>query len=329
LLSPDYIERTVEALYQDPGVASACGGVLPLRLKDRRAWAGGEPVRGFYARHPDVSYIKQRGRFGWFLHGLTNIYRDFLYFHLRSFIYRGQMALFGSIVNPTGCAVAYRREYIREVFDHFEPLLGDDLTTSEDIFIGFALLQRGYRNVQVSSVYALSEEPFAHRLPRQVYLWSSAFFQSCYYFPDLVLSPFKAFRRRALRRREEGETAAGRCKPAEACRQASGMDYTKQYGRPIGWTILFGLFEKISLPLVLVVLALLRNWDMFALTMIVEIIVLLALVTIMSLAKKRPDYIWKAIVATPVRYFMTMFDLGVFLSFLVDVWFVRDFKWRK
>jgi hypothetical protein len=38
-------------------------------------------------------------------------------------------------------------------------------------------------------------EPPVHRLPRQVYLWSSSFLQSCYYFDPLVRSPFKAIRR--------------------------------------------------------------------------------------------------------------------------------------
>ena len=59
---------------------------------------------------------------------------------------------------------------------------GDDLTNSEDIFIGFALKSEGYRNVQLIDVNARSEEPEVQRLPRQVYLWSCSFLQSCYYF---------------------------------------------------------------------------------------------------------------------------------------------------
>ena len=107
---------------------------------------------------------------------------------LQRFVYHGQMVLFGSITNPVGCAVAYRRKYIKDLFDKYEPLFGDDLTNSEDIFIGFALNNEGYRNIQLQDVLARSEEPEVQRLPRQVYLWSSSFLQSCYYFDGLMRS---------------------------------------------------------------------------------------------------------------------------------------------
>jgi hypothetical protein len=54
-------------------------------------------------------------------------------------------------------------------------------TNSEDIFIGFALANKGYRNIQLQDVYARSLEPAAGHMPRQVYMWSSSFLQSCYY----------------------------------------------------------------------------------------------------------------------------------------------------
>jgi hypothetical protein len=87
---------------------------------------------------------------------ITNIYRECLYVFLQRFVYHGQMVLFGSITNPVGCAVAYRRKYIKDLFDRYEPLFGDDLTNSEDIFIGFALNSEGYRNVQLNDVQARS-----------------------------------------------------------------------------------------------------------------------------------------------------------------------------
>jgi len=329
LISPDYIERCVRELYEGVGIASACGGVVPLRRVDRREWAALPPVKEFYALHPDISYFKQHSPYSWFLHGVTNIYRDFLYFYLRGFIYRGQMAFFGSIINPIGCAVAYRREYIRELFDHYEPSLGDDLTTSEDIFIGFALLQRGYRNVLVEGVHVLTEEPFAHRLPRQLFLWSSSFLQSCYYFPDLVLSPFKVFRRAALRRKEKHSGVLERRKVKEAYRQPFGMEYTKKYGRPIGWTILFGLIEKISFSLILLGLIAFRRWEMLGFTLAAEVGLLLLLTAVLCARERRIDYLWKMIACTPVRYFVALFDLVVFLAFVVDVWILKDFNWRK
>ncbi len=329
LITPDYIERCVRELYEGVGIASACGGVVPLRRHDRRAWAALPPVKEFYDRHPDISVFKQHGRFSWLLHGITNTYRDFLYFYLRGFIYRGQMAFFGSIINPIGCAVAYRREYIRDLFDHYEPSLGDDLTTSEDIFIGFALLQRGYRNILVDGVHVLTEEPFANRLPRQLYLWSSSFLQSCYYFPDLVLSPFKVFKRVALQRKEKHSGVAERRKIKEAYRQPFGSDYTSKYGRPIGWTIFFGLIEKLSFSLILLYLIAFREWEMLGWTVVTELGLLLVLTLVLAVRERRPDYLWKMLLCTPVRYFVAIFDLGVFISFAVDVWVLKDFKWRK
>jgi len=330
LESPDYIEKTVQELYQGVGIASACGAITPLREKDRiAAIKNSPPVWEFYKDHWELSIYKQDVKFRWFLHGIINTYRDFLYFYLKNFIYLGQMTFYGSIVNPIGCAVAYRREYIRELFDDYEATLGNDLTTSEDIFIGFALLQRGYRNVQIGDVYALSEEPVAPKLPRQLFMWSSSFLQSCYYFPDLVLSPFKVFRRIAKRREEKKSGVLNKRKIKEAYRQAFGIPYTKQYGRPIGWTIMFSLIEKISFPIIIILFTIMGWWEMLGWTLGIEVIALLGVTLILAHKTKRRDYVWKALVATPVRYFTTILELIIFCAFLIDIWVIKDFKWRK
>jgi glycosyltransferase involved in cell wall biosynthesis len=47
LESDNYIERTVHDLYQAIGIASACGVVLPLRERDRRAADQAPEVRAF------------------------------------------------------------------------------------------------------------------------------------------------------------------------------------------------------------------------------------------------------------------------------------------
>ena len=204
LESDNYIERTVQELYQGIGIASACGTILPLRKKDRQRWNDAPEMRQFRTDFP----VEERKRpFEW-LHnlaaGVTNLYREVLYLFLQRFVYHGQMVFFGTITNPVGCAVAYRRKYVQHMFDHFGPSLGDDLTNSEDIFIGMAMLNEGYRNIQLTDVTALTVEPEIHRLPKQVYLWSSAFLQSCYYFDPLLKSPFKALKRRLRWRRSDG-----------------------------------------------------------------------------------------------------------------------------
>jgi glycosyltransferase involved in cell wall biosynthesis len=194
LESDNYIERTVQELYQAVGIASACGVILPQRRSDRRRIQNSPEIRAFNA-----SYPPPQGTEGDWLtnlrRGITNAYREVLYLFLQRFVYRGQMAFFGTTTNPVGCAVAYRRKYVRALFDYISPILGDDLTNSEDIFIGFSMLNEGYRNIQLIDVQARTVEPEVQKLPRQVYLWSSSFLQSCYYFDSLVRSPFRALKR--------------------------------------------------------------------------------------------------------------------------------------
>ena len=200
LESPNYIERTVQELYQGVGIASACGTVLPMRRRDRRAIAADPAVERFAACDTLPQPLREEARGPMLLRGVTNVYREVLYLFLQRFVYRGQMVFFGTITNPVGCAVAYRRKYVEALFDLVGPTLGDDLTNSEDIFIGMGMLNEGYRNIQLTDVYARTVEPPCTRLLRQVYLWSSSFLQSCFYYDDLLRSPFRALRRWRQRR---------------------------------------------------------------------------------------------------------------------------------
>ena len=209
LESENYIERTVQELYQAIGIASAFGTVLPMRQKDERQVTESPEVQTFLAANPGAMPSRRPSAIRRFARGTTNLYREVLYLFLQRFVHRGQMVFFGTTSNPIGCAVAYRRKYVRSLFEYVSPILGDDLTNSEDIFIGFAMLNEGYRNVLLTDVYARTIEPEAHRLPRQMYLWSSSFLQSCYYFDPLLRSPFKAFKRWRSEsgRRSPGATA--------------------------------------------------------------------------------------------------------------------------
>ena len=196
LESTNYIERVVEELYQGAGIASAFGTILPQRRKDRQRAEAMPAVQAYLAKHPAARTATSRGALNAIRRGITNLYRETLYLFLQRFLYRGQLAYFGTMSNPVGCAVAYRRQYLKDLFDHIGPILGDDLTNSEDIFIGFSMLNEGYRNIQLTDVYARTVEPEVQRLPRQIYLWSSAFLQSCYYYDPLLRSPFKALTRK-------------------------------------------------------------------------------------------------------------------------------------
>lgn len=328
LESENYLARVVEELYKGVGTASACGTIMPLKDKDRDDVAARPDVHQFYQKHKGLTYHRNRNFVHRFLRGVTNQYREFLYYFLQNFIYHGQMVMFGSIVNPVGCAVAYRRLYIKNIFDKFEEPLGDNLTTSEDIFIGFALQDMGYHNVQVHDVLARSEEPEAQVLPNQVFLWSSSFLQSCYYFPELVKSPFKFIKRWRHERQLKKSGVTEKRKIQEAYRQPFGVDYTKTYGRPIGWTILLSLLEKVTFPLAIIIMIVLHMWEALFVTLAVELLVLLILTAIISKDYKW-KYVGKALTATPVRYITLLYDFYVVIRFIFEILFVKEHKWRK
>ena len=280
LESENYIERTVQELYQAVGIASACGTILPLRRRDRRAIDRTPVIRAFNDAHPRHDTRNSQGWLNDAANGGTNLYREVLYIFLQRLIYRGQMAFFGTISNPVGCAVAYRRKYVKAMFDYFTPQLGDDLTTSEDIFIGFAMLNEGYRNVQLTDVCARTVEPKLTRLPYQLYLWSSSFLQSLWYFDALAKSPLKAFRRSRKGPPGRSRTTGGDTVPSgsgrerrriqEPYRQAFGRVRTRNDGRPAGWILLLGAVEKIGLPVGMLLMVIFRNWYGLLLTMAVD-----------------------------------------------------------
>ncbi len=332
LESENYIERVVQELYQGAGIASACGTVLPLNPKSRLQ-ASQNPMTKQFLREHHVDFVYPHGvPLSRLQHLLTDWYREVLYFYLQKFIYLGEMTFFGGIVNPVGCAVAYRRNVLKDVvFDKYEPVLGDDLTNSEDIFIGFTFLDNGYRNIQVMDVYARSQEPAILTLPRQQYLWSSAFLQSCFYFKDLVKTPFRVFKqykKSQFMKSAEGQKVIEKREFIETYRQSFGPQITKQYGRPLGWIIFFGLIEKITFPFILIVMLLLRLWEPLFITIAAEST--LTICILVYLAKgHRLEYLFKAIVTTPIRYALVFVDVFTIFKFLLDVFIFKNRGWRK
>ncbi len=332
LESTDYLARCVEELYKGIGIASACGTILPMNASNRHALS---ETPEFQLWHGATTYDDPHRRRG-MLHAawwwVTNIYRECLYLLLQRFVYKGQMVFCGTITNPVGCAVAYRRQYIKDLFDHYEPLFGDDLTNSEDIFIGFALNNQGYRNIQLQDVLARSEEPEVQRLPRQVYLWSSSFLQSCYYFDSLLRTPFRSVRRWRKNRREEASGEAERVeemrKIKEQYRQPFGESYTREYGRPIGWVMFLSAVEKIGFPTALIVMLLLRMWEPLAVTLVAELVISLTVLAIVAKGA-RLSTLAKGILVTPLRYFLMVADVYTIGRFATDLWLTGNRKWRK
>lgn len=332
LEDPNYIARCVEELYKGVGIASACGTILPMRLKDRALLEQTPEFMRYLGGTAYVDPYTLMGRMHLIWWGITNMYRECLYIFLQRFVYHGQMVFFGSITNPVGCAVAYRRKYIRELFDRYEPLFGDDLTNSEDIFIGFALNNEGYRNVQLNDVQARSEEPEVQRLPKQIYFWSSSFLQSCYYFDGLMRGPLKAPIRgwRRLKNWWTGEAKriAEMRKIQEAYRQPFGDKFTQREGRPIGWVIFLSALEKISLPTVLIIMVILRMGEALAVTVLAE--VLLSTLILVSVSRgERIKAFFKAILLAPLRYLLIFQEIFTIGRFALDLWVTGNRKWRK
>lgn len=341
LESENYLERTVEELYKAVGIGSVCGTILPLRLRDRFRMLNTPRLKKFLQKRPDANVHPRWNIFFRLGKLITIAYRDALYMFLQKFVYRGQMTFFGTITNPVGCAVAYRRKYIQDLFDKYEPVLGDDLTNSEDIFIGFALINEGYRNIQLQDVYARSVEPAAGHLPRQIYMWSSSFLQSSYYFSDLTKSPFKSFKRWRYHRKlkKESPEIAEKRKIKEPYRQSIGSEFTKKYGRPMGWAIFMGLFEKIAFPVALLIMILLKLWEPLLVTMVAETLVSSTILLIISRSPGKNrfsktvfrgfQYFIRGILLTPIRYLSLFYDLFTILVFAIQIWIFRDKRWRK
>jgi len=328
LESPDYIARCVQELYEGVGIASACGTILPMRPKDRHALAQTEEFRRWHGAPTYDDPHRNRGALHSLWWWITNTYRECLYLFLQRFVYKGQMVFFGGITNPVGCAVAYRRKYIKDLFDRYEPIFGDDLTNSEDIFIGFALNNEGYRNVQLQDVLARSEEPEVQRLPRQVYLWSSSFLQSCYYFDALLRTPFKTFKRWRKRREEKQSGVEELRLVKEQYRQPFGEKYTLEYGRPIGWAMFLSAVEKIGFPTALIIMLVLRMWEPLAVTIIAELLLSLAALVVVARGA-RISTLLKGIAITPLRYALMVADTYTIGRFAFDLWITGNRKWRK
>jgi glycosyltransferase involved in cell wall biosynthesis len=312
--SPDYIARCVEELYTARGIASVCGSIAPLRQADREALAREEPLARLREARPDLKAWEPPPGGQRLLRGLSNIYRSALHAFVEGFIQRGQMRAFGSVLNPAGCAVAYRRRYVKDLFDHYEPIFGDDLTKAEDIFIGMALLHEGYRNVMLPDVVARTRDPALPRLPAQQRRWASSFFRSCADMDGLLSSPFKALRRRAHERRVRESGVAALRKVKEPYRQTWGRDYTQRFGRPIGWAVLFSALEKAAWPLTLAVLAGLGLGKALGMVVAAESL-LTFLALLLSARSRRWTLAFQGLLVTPLRYLGLLSDFLSMLAF--------------
>ncbi len=332
LRSNNYIETLVKELFQGVGIASACGIILPEFDKDRTLALDQVEVRTFAEKAPEITVPRNITANQKLQQVITNYYREELYLFLQKFIYHGEMTFFGSIINPVGCAVAYRRKYLLDLLEYYHAKFGHNLTTSEDIFIGFALAAQGYRNVQVNDIYALTCEPRLFRLPKQILLWSSSYLQSCYYFDDLVRTPFKVHRviwnSVKLKFTPKDQRPESKRKIVEAYRQSFSPEVTKKYGRPIGWFIFTSLLEKVTFPTILIIMMILGLWEAVTITVLAEVVIYTIIIAMMH-KNRRIRNVLKSLCLTPLRYIYLAVDFGVTLNFAKDLWITKNREWRK
>jgi glycosyltransferase involved in cell wall biosynthesis len=325
LESPDYIEKTVQQLYRVPGIAAAFGMVYPLRERDRRAVEQFETIRQLKEAYPSLRVGPRFSPVRRLARGITNFYRDALYEFVQKFLYPGLQNLFGSVPNPIGCAVAYRREYLKELFDRYEPEMGDNFTSSEDIFFGSAFTAQGYHCRQVPEVITRSQEPEIQRLPRQLVLWTAAWFQTAYRLPVVLSGPFKVVRR--IKHRRANREVAERRRVVDGYRQSFGLQVAERLGRPAGWTTLFVLFEKVSFVFVLLTMVAIGAWVPLAITIGTDLLFYMVILAVFS-----DDFWLKAIAkgaaVTPIRYATLLVDLVTIVLFLFDIATGRR-HWRK
>ena len=325
LISEDYIAGLVSQLFRVPGIASVSGMVYPLRDRDRAALAGLDSMRRLRERRPELDLTLRRPLFNRVAKGIANFYRDAIFQFMQVFFYAGVINLFGSMPNPVGCAVAYRREYVKEFFDFYEPAMGDNMTSSEDIFLGTAFMAHGYHNTQALEVIARTEVPEIHKIPNQLVKWFSAWLQTAFYLPAMVASPFKSLRR--YRHNKRNAAVAQQRRVVDGYRQPFGLRFVHSLGRPSGWLIFSGLFEKVSFVLVLLVLILISAWEALIYTIIAEAALFTLFLAIFSKGR-RLEFALKGVAVTPFRYGMMVLDLVVLARFLFDLVTLRR-SWRK
>jgi hypothetical protein len=331
LTDKNYVSRLVENLFKNAGVASACGEVAPLTRGRRRKFTQASPLLMRLQSQLDRDPGEPSAPFQRLLEFLTVMYRTSLYVFLQRILYDGHMKMYGSRLNPIGCAVLYRTPRLRECFAYAQPQMGDNLTNSEDIFIGHFFSWKGWRNIQVPDVRCESIEPSVERLPRQLYLWSSSFLQSLYYFSELPLSPFKGAKHGIARlfsgRRREASGGAQLRQIHEQYRAPWGEDHTRIFGRPVGWVEMLSLLEKVTYPVLLLYFALFKH-EVFWISVGLEAFLASAGVFIVADSGKRWKSALMMLAATPIRLMSLGVDLWTTIRYVFDLG-TGNREWKK
>jgi glycosyltransferase involved in cell wall biosynthesis len=239
----------------------------------------------------DDGYSKPLG-LKYYLHEWLIIkYREAVYAD-QYFTRNTQKRIFGTTLFPVGCGVLYDLKKLKTVFNKYEKSLGDNLTTSEDIFVGFEFCNMGLINYQVTDVYMWTVEPTLKRFPFQLILWNSSFIQSAYYFGKM-----------SIRFKGDGDK------------------------KPMGLTILPPIFEKISYPIALLIMGFVAyKWALV--TMMIEFITFFGIYYFVTPKKEREGLALSLVVSEPIRLLSVPIDFYILGKFCVDI-VSGNRNWRK
>ncbi|MFH1127388.1 MAG: glycosyltransferase family 2 protein [archaeon] len=299
LSDPHYIEKIVRP-HSDNTTGSSYGTVSPFSKKEQiKTLFKMLLLQHYYDARDLLLYAKEKARMRplekaqyYLLRWSVERYREALYLTDQYFSKDSALRIYGTTLFPIGCGVLYDRKLLKSIFDSYESTLGDNLTNSEDIFIGFSIVDRGYTNIQVADAKMISAEPRVDRLPRQLYLWTSSFLQSAYYFKDMTFS---------LKKKNE--------KPA------------------IGWIILMPIIEKITYPLALAYLVFFDYWYAL-LTLMIEYFAYMVILRLSAPKMPKMHFLKICLVTLPLRIMNLFLDIYVTVRFMIDLVLKRR-NWRK
>jgi hypothetical protein len=115
---------------------------------------------------------------------------------------------------------------------------------------------------------------------------------------------------------------------SEQYRQPFGLEYTKEYGRPLGWVVLMSALEKISFPAIVLIMIVCKWWEALGITLLAETALALSILMIITKGR-RLEYLLKGILISPMRYLAVLFDFVTAVRFFSDLWIFRRRNWRK
>jgi hypothetical protein len=114
----------------------------------------------------------------------------------------------------------------------------------------------------------------------------------------------------------------------EPYRQPFGREYTRRFGRPVGWVLFAGAIEKVFFPVALLIMLLWRQWEALFVTIGAESLVALTALVLITKGE-RLQYFFKGLAVIPLRYVVIASELVTVGRFAVDLWISKNRKWRK